>query len=33
MSSQPETFFMDGMNRWIEQLIKMCGRKWWICWK
>jgi hypothetical protein len=22
ISSQPETFFMDGMNKWIEQLEK-----------
>jgi hypothetical protein len=23
ISSQPETFFMDGMNKWIE-IIKKC---------
>jgi len=28
ISSQPETFFMDGMNKWIEQLKKMCSHKW-----
>ena len=33
ISSQPETFFMDGMNKWIERLKKMCSRKWWLCWK
>jgi len=28
ISSQPETFFMDGMNKWIERMKKMCSRKW-----
>jgi histone-lysine N-methyltransferase SETMAR len=28
VSSQPETFFTDGMNKWIERLRKMCSRKW-----
>jgi histone-lysine N-methyltransferase SETMAR len=28
ISSQPETFFMGGMNKWIEGLKKMCSRKW-----
>ena len=27
-SSQPETFFMDRMNKWLDQLKKMCSRKW-----
>jgi len=26
-NSQPETFFMDGINKWIERLKKMCSRK------
>jgi len=31
ISSQPETFFMDGMNKWIERLKKkMCCHKWWL---
>jgi len=33
ISSQPETFFMDGIKKWIERLKKMCSRKWWLCWK
>jgi len=28
ISSQPETFFMDGIKKWIERLKKMCSRKW-----
>jgi hypothetical protein len=28
ISSQPETFFIDGMNKWIERLKKICSRKW-----
>jgi len=31
--SQPENFFVDGMNKWIERLKKMCSPKWWLCWK
>ena len=34
LSSQRETFFTDGMQKWIEQMKKkMCSRKWWLCWK
>jgi hypothetical protein len=28
ISSQLETFFIDGMNKWIERSKKMCNRKW-----
>jgi len=28
ISSQPETFFIDGMKKWIDLLKKMCSRKW-----
>jgi len=31
ISSQPETFFIDGMNKWIERLKKMCSCKWRLC--
>ena len=33
ISSQPETFFMDRINKWIEWLKKMCSRKGWLCWE
>jgi len=28
ISSQLETFFVVGINKWIEQLKKMCNHKW-----
>jgi len=27
ISSQPETFFIDGMKKWIERLKQMCSHK------
>jgi hypothetical protein len=33
ISINPETFFMDEMNKCIEWLKKMCSRKWWLWWK
>jgi histone-lysine N-methyltransferase SETMAR len=33
ISRQPETFFIDGIQKWIERLKKMCSRKSWLCWK
>jgi hypothetical protein len=28
ISSQPETFFMDGMKKMVRTIAKMCSRKW-----
>jgi len=28
ISRQAETFFINGMKKWIERLKKMCSRKW-----